>query len=187
MKSKDLEDWGEPCMLEVKGLGKDPGSMIDPYLVQDKDDPTKWWCFFKQNGASYSWSTDLMDWTYEGSTEAGENVCVWVDRDIDRYLMMHSPENGMGILQSADLTEWSVFTEPEMLGQKDWKEWAGQRVTAGFVLDMRACAGIGKYLLFFHGQGRELGVRTTETLNAYCCIGIAWSDDLKTWEWPGKR
>ena len=69
--------------------------MIDPYLVEDKDEPGKWWCFYKQNGASLSYSFDLKSWHYEGRISSGENVCVWVDKN--EYYLMHSPANGMEI------------------------------------------------------------------------------------------
>ena len=44
---------------------EDMGRMIDPYLIRDKDEPGKWWCFYKQNGVSYSWSHDLENWTFK--------------------------------------------------------------------------------------------------------------------------
>ena len=52
MRSKDLETWTEPELLKVKGdiPEEDMGRMIDPYLIEDKDEPGKWWCFYKQNG-----------------------------------------------------------------------------------------------------------------------------------------
>jgi hypothetical protein len=50
------------------------GRMIDPYIFPDKDEPGKWWCFYKQNGVSMSWSRDLKTWTYVGKRRAGENV-----------------------------------------------------------------------------------------------------------------
>ena len=62
MRSDDLVSWDEPELIAVKGPAvtrKDMGRMIDPYLIEDKDEPGTWWCFYKQNGASMSWSTDL--------------------------------------------------------------------------------------------------------------------------------
>lgn len=35
------------------------GRMLDPYLFADKDEPGKYWCFYKQNGVSCSYSRDL--------------------------------------------------------------------------------------------------------------------------------
>ncbi|MHC4528233.1 MAG: glycosyl hydrolase family 28 protein, partial [Planctomycetota bacterium] len=48
-RSSDLENWGTPEMLMVKGPdvpAEKMGRLIDPYLVEDKDKPGKWWCFF---------------------------------------------------------------------------------------------------------------------------------------------
>ncbi|MHC4086660.1 MAG: hypothetical protein ACYSU5_15855 [Planctomycetota bacterium] len=63
MRSKDLENWSEPELLKVKGPDvprERMGRMIDPYLIKDKDEPGKWWCFYKQNGVSMSYSYDLL-------------------------------------------------------------------------------------------------------------------------------
>ena len=136
MRSKDLENWGPAELLRVKGPDVPPenmGRMIDPFLVKDKDDPGKWWCFFKQNGISLSWSRDLKTWTFEGSIPAGENPCVIVDGG--EYVLFHSPGNGIGVKRSSDLKVWKnagLLT----LGQKEWP-WAQGRLTAGFVLDLR--------------------------------------------------
>jgi len=52
MRSRDLVHWDEPTLLRVKGDVPDEamGRMIDPYLVQDIDEPGKWWCLYKQFG-----------------------------------------------------------------------------------------------------------------------------------------
>ncbi len=149
MRSKDLVDWSDPELLQVKGADvpqKKMGRMIDPYLIQDKDEPGKWWCFYKQKGVSYSSSYDLKNWTYGGRTDSGENVCVLVDRS--EYLLFHSPRNGIGMKRSPDLKQWRDAGELITLGQKDWP-WAEMRLTAGFALDLRLEPTIGKYLMFF--------------------------------------
>jgi hypothetical protein len=53
------------------------------------------------------------------------------------------------------------------------------------VLDLRQEKAYGKYLMFFHGEGpgRENSI---DTFVANCSIGLAWSDDLVGWDWPGK-
>ena len=180
MRSADLETWSAPMLLKVKGPDvREPemGRMIDPYLVEDKDNPGKWWCFYKQNGVSMSSSSDLENWTYFGRTDAGENACVLVDEN--DYVLFHSPENGIGLKRSCDLKQWRdegvVF-----LGQKGWP-WAQGRLTAGFALDLRAEPGVKKVLLFFHGSGPE-DERTC--FDTHASIGLAWSDDMKTWGWP---
>lgn len=184
MRSKDLEHWGAPEMLEMDGPGVKTTRMIDACILKDKDDPDKWWCFYVPvgAGAGYAWSRDLKEWHPYGRTRAGENTCVWSEGDT--YYMMHSPHDGMGILQSKDLKNWTVFTEPDNLGKKDWP-WASRRVTAGFVLDLRKDKRVGKYVMVFHGQGPS--PQSTEIINSGTDLGIAWSDDLKTWEWPGKN
>jgi hypothetical protein len=48
MRSKDLEMWGAPELLRVKGPDvpqEKMGRMLDDYLLADKDEPGKWWCF----------------------------------------------------------------------------------------------------------------------------------------------
>ncbi|MCX6327734.1 MAG: hypothetical protein NT144_13980, partial [Bacteroidia bacterium] len=176
MRSTDLENWSEPEVLYVKGTGVDPGKMINGFILEDKDEKGKWWCFFKQNqGAGCSYSHDLKNWTYFGNTENHE------------YFMMHSPKDGLGILRSKDLKDWELFSKPTLLGKKDWP-WASQRLTAGYVLDLRSDPKIGKYLMVFHGQGDGRGpARNTEVINSRCNIAIVWSDDLINWHWPGKE
>ena len=179
MRSANLREWTPPSLLKVKGPDvaiEDMGRMIDPYLFPDKDDAGKWWCFYKQDGVSMSWSRDLENWTFAGRTDAGENSCVVV-RD-EQYVLFHSPENGIGVKRSPDLAHWKdegVFH----LGQKEWS-WAAGRLTAGFVLDLRHDPRVGKFLLFFHGSGPE-DERTM--FDTHASIGLAWSDSLDTWEW----
>jgi hypothetical protein len=182
MRSCDFENWGPPELLRVKGPDIPQaamGRMIDPFLLASKDDPGKWWCFYKQNGISMSWSRNLRDWTYAGHVSAGENPCVIVDNN--EYVLFHSPANGIGVKRSSDLTHWrdeGILT----LGQKTWP-WAQGRLTAGFVLDLRRDPGVGKALMFFHGSDfPEDDPRGG--FNNFASIGLAWSDDLKTWHWP---
>lgn len=182
MKSKDLITWSKPELLKVKGSDvseKDMGRMIDPYLIQDKDDEKKYWCFYKQNGVSMSYSYDLKNWTFSGYAESGENACVLVENQ--EYILFHSPKNGIGIKKSKDLKNWSDWGNLITLGQSEWS-WAKGRVTAGAVLDLRNQPGINKYLMFFHGSGPLTEEEGDFDKNA--SIGIAWSNDLKTWEWP---
>lgn len=185
MRSKDLENWTDTQLIRV--LGPDVpqekmGRMIDPFLFKDKNDPGKWWCFFKQRGVGMSWSRDLRNWTYAGRASAGENACVIVDGN--DYVLFHSPANGIGVKRSRDLKEWrdeGVLT----LGQKAWP-WAQGRLTAGFVLDLRKEPAVGKALMFFHGSAfPENDPRGGFDNRA--SLGLAWSDDLETWTWPGNH
>ena len=182
MRSKDLENWSEPEMLQVKGdiPWEEMGRMIDPYLIEDKDEPGKWWCFYKQNGVSSSWSRDLVNWTYDKHIPGGENVCIL--RDGEGYVMFHSPHNGIGIKRSADLRNWEDVEPLITLGQSEW-EWAAGRITAGFVLDCKDIPSIGKYIMFFHGSGPL--TESEGDFDKNSSIGIAWSDDLLSWSWPG--
>ena len=131
---------------------------------------------------SLSHSRDLKTWRYAGRHGAGENVCVLVEGD--EYLLMHSPRNGLGLKRSRDLKNWRDWGEPLTLGQKDWP-WAQGRLTAGAVLDLRHDPRVGKYLLFFHGASKA-GL-AMHRAHGHGTLALAWSDDLKTWRWPGKN
>lgn len=182
MTSRDLETWTTPQILRVKGPSvtvNDMGRMIDPFLFRDKDQKDKWWCFYKQNGISKSWSKDLAVWTYSGTTPAGENPCVVVDGG--DYVLFHSPPNGIGVKRSTNLVDW--IDEPLLtLGQAVWP-WAQGRLTAGFVLDLRTERNIGRAIMFFHGSTYpEEDPRGG--FDNFASLGIAWSDDLEHWQWP---
>lgn len=184
MKSDDLENWEAPELLKVKGPQvpvEQMGRMIDPFLLQDKDEPGKWWCFFKQKGVSVSWTRDWKQWQFQGSTPGGENVCVIV---VDgEYVLFHSPPNGIGMKRSKDLKSWGE-NRLITLGQQEWA-WAKGRITAGFVLDGRKIEGAGKYLIIFHGSDfPEKDPRGG--FDNFASIGMAWSDDLDKWAWAGR-
>ena len=192
MRSDDLENFSKPEMLKVKGPDvpfEKMGRLIDPYLVQDKNDPKKWWCLFDDNAANVSYSYDLKNWTYVNRIEAGENVCVL--HDGEEYLMFHSPKDGIAMKRSKDMINWRHVgkpvtkrdTGPITLGQKNWP-WAQGRLTAAFVLDLRDDTRVNKYLMFFHGTGPE---DESVIFNTHACIALAWSNDLKNWSWPGKK
>ncbi|MBD0381849.1 hypothetical protein [Paenibacillus sedimenti] len=181
MESSDLDNWSEPELLRVKGDRvpvEEMGRMIDPYLIESKDEQGKWFCFYKQNGVSLSYSYDLKHWTYYGNEAAGENVCIL--NIADTYVVLHSPENGIGIMRSTDLRNWTHDDTLLTLGQREW-DWARGRITAGFVLDCRQVNGVRKFLMFFHGSGPE---DERILFDTHASIGIAWSDDLKIWNWP---
>lgn len=184
MESKDLENWSPPKLLKVKGpsISKDKmGRMIDPYLIEDKDEKGKWWCFYKQNGVSMSYTYDFLNWTFYGNTNSGENVCVL--NDGGEYVMFHSPSNGIGIKRSINLKDWQSFGSQITLGQKHWR-WAKGRITAGAVVDLREIKGIERYVMFFHGSGPNKESEGDFDKNS--SLGIAWSEDLVNWDWPKK-
>jgi hypothetical protein len=179
-KSTDLENWSEPEMLMVKGPDVPPekmGRLIDPYLVRDKDEPRRWWCFFDDNAANMSHTYDLKTWTYFNRIPCGENACVLVDNN--EYLLFYDPKDedrGAGMKRSADLENWKDVERRIRLGQDQW-QWAPRGIGAAFVIDLRHEPRVGKYLIFFQaGKGFKENVS----------VGLAWSDDLITWHWPGK-
>ena len=183
MHSNDLTHWGEPQLIPVKGPNvpvEEMGRMIDAYLIEDKDLPGRWWCFYKQNGASMSYTDDFRTWTYVGRIDSGENVCLLVDND--EYILFHSPRNGVGVKRSKDLRSW---TDHELLtfGQDEW-EWSQGRLTAGHVLDLRHLPEVGKFIMFFHGSVSR-DIQPLET-HGNASLALAWSDDLVHWDWPGK-
>ncbi|MBD3267832.1 family 43 glycosylhydrolase [bacterium] len=185
MRSDDLEDWSTPELLKVKGpnvpRGK-MGRMIDPYLIEDADEPGKWWCFYKQNGVSMSYSYDLETWTYVGRRDAGENVTVI--RDDGEYVMFHSPSNGIGVKRSTDLSQWGGDMQLLPLGQEDWP-WSQGRLTAATVVDLRGNPDIGKCIMFFHGS-TKVGLKN-QGAHGQASLAMAWSKDLVHWAWPGKE
>ncbi len=127
-----------------------------------------------------SFTYDFENWTYSGHTDLGENTCVLVENN--QYVMFHSPPNGIGIKKSNDLKRWIGWGDPITLGQAEWP-WAKGRITAGAVLKINNIPNV-RYLMFFHGSGPLTESQGDFDKNA--SIGIAWSDDLKTWSWPGK-
>jgi predicted GH43/DUF377 family glycosyl hydrolase len=186
MRSDDLEHWSQPELLAVKGSHvpvAEMGRMIDPFLIEDVDEPGKWWCFYKQNGVSMSHSRDLKAWTYVGRRRAGENVTVI--RESGRYVMFHSPSNGIGVKRSASLAEWGDDEQLLLLGQKDWP-WAQGRLTAATVVDLTGQPRVGKYVMFFHGAV-PIEDDSIPRAHGAASMALAWSDDLEHWAWPGQQ
>ena len=196
IRTKDFKTWTKPELIMVKGPNvseAEMGRMIDAYIARGTDG--LWWCFYKQQqdksgkfskkarmGVPFSVSPDLKTWKQKGFTDGGENVCVLPDDQAGGWLMLHSPQNGIGFKRSTDLVHWTDCGMT-VLGQKDWN-WAKGRITAATVIDCRAVKGVGKYVMFFHGSGPRKEIEGDCYKN--CSIGIAWSDDLKEWTWPGK-
>jgi hypothetical protein len=186
MRSKDLVNWSEPELLKVKGNDvavSEMGRMIDPYLLEDAEEPGKWWCYYKQNGVSMSYSYDLKNWTYVGSANSGENVTV-IFKD-GEYILFHSPQNGIGVKRSNSPKDWGEDEALITLGQEEWP-WSQRRLTAATVIDLTDNERFGRYIMFFHGSSKEGAVPDYNAHNN-ASMAIAWSKDLKNWEWPGKE
>jgi len=168
MSTRDFETFTEPLMLLPKGdtPADELGRMIDPFIIE-KDG--EYCLFYKQNGVSLSKSHDLVNWEYIGHTDGGENACV-IEFE-GRYLLIHSPSNGIGFMSSDDLLTWTdrgVTT----LDQEKWS-WASSRLTAGFA--MKAKEGCPyKYILFFHGSDNS----EPET-HGNASVAIAFTDDFR--------
>ncbi len=185
MRSKDLKTWSLPELLKVKGADtsfKKMGRMIDPYLLQDKMNKNKWWCFYKQNGVSMSFTYDFKNWRFAGYIQSGENVCVLMENN--SYILFHSPKNGIAIKRFSDLLHWKDWGKLITLGQKEW-QWARGRITAGVVIHPDKRLTDKKYLMFFHGSGTLTEEEGDFDKNA--SIGIAWSNDLLHWNWPKNK
>jgi len=162
--------------------------MIDPYILPvgaSLATPSLYYCFYKQDGNLHcSTSPDLKTWTPAAINLAhGENPCV-IAKD-NEYILYYAPYNGIGVKRSRDLINWRDDPDTPLLtlGQTTWP-WAEARLTAGYVEDMRAVPGVGKYVMVFHGSGPGADRKNESLENANSHIGIAWSDDLKTWRWP---
>ena len=168
MKSKNLINWESPVLLKVKGdiSESDMGRMIDPYILQDND---KFMCFFKQNGVSFSTSTDLINWKFQGFTECGENVCVL--KNNDEYIIFNSPENGINIMTTKDFKSFNELTTL-YLNQQD-KPWAKDRITAGFVLEVSSVSPY-KYAMIYHGDNEDNYLFGAS-------LAVAFSNDLCVW------
>lgn len=144
--TRDLEHFTSPVMLRPKGdvPTESMGRMIDPFLLPVEDG---YHLFFKQNGVSTSFSSDLEHWEYRGHIDGGENACIL--RKDGEYLLVHSPQNGIAFSRSVDLNHWEEFHHTT-LDQCRWP-WANGRVTAGFAMEAPEKTPY-KYILFFHGS-----------------------------------
>ena len=171
--TKDFKSFSEPQIIMVKGDTPPDllGRMIDPYVFRDKDDEGLFHLFFKQNGVSHSTSRDLVNWTFEGRIDGGENACVVISDG--EYVLIHSPENGIGIKRSRDLSEWRDLGI-RYLGQEDWS-FADGRITAAFALESPKGEKY-RYTVFFHGSIKESRPET----HGSASIGIAYTNDFET-------
>ena len=168
IKTKDFKSFSSPERIYPKGReNTNEGRMIDPFVFEKAKG--EFLLFYKQNGVSVSRSTNLCDWDFIGHTDGGENACV-IEND-GRYLLIHSPQNGIGIKESYDLKAWKdvgVYT----LEQKQW-EWASGRLTAAFAMRAKTACSY-QYIVFFHGSRAD---STPETHGA-ASLAIAYTNDF---------
>lgn len=168
IKTKDFKSYSRPEIINPKGdtpISK-TGRMIDPYILE-KDNG--YYLFFKQNGVSRAFSTDLVHWEFLGNTDGGENVCV-IKHNED-YLLIHSPENGIAISKSKDLVHWTEYSHTTLL-QSDW-DWASGRLTAAFAAELPSSYP-HRYIMFFHGSNNVF----PET-HGDATLAAAFTDDFE--------
>ena len=170
IKTKDFKSFSSPERIYPKGKECDnEGRMIDPFVLQNG---SEYLLFFKQNGVSLARSENLVDWEFVGYTDGGENACVIKEKD--RYVLLHSPENGIGVKVSSDLQGWSdlgVYT----LEQDKWA-FASGRLTAAFAMPMETpCEH--KYVVLFHGSRAESIPETHGTAS----LALAYTDDFENY------
>ncbi|MBQ9228197.1 MAG: hypothetical protein IJ168_05125 [Eubacterium sp.] len=169
MKTTDFINWSHPEMIYVKGdiRAEKMGRMIDPYVLKDGD---RFVCFFKQNGVSFSESTDLKHWRFIGNAACGENVCVF--KEANEYLIFNSPENGINLMSTTDFKNYKSI-DTFYLNQSK-KPWAKDRITAGFVIDISELNLGRKYAMFYHGDNEDRYLYGAT-------LAVATSDDIRSW------
>jgi hypothetical protein len=170
IRTKDFKTFSSPERIFPKGRDcANEGRMIDPFVFGEGGE---YLLFFKQNGVSVSRSRDLENWTYMGNIEGGENACII--KDGERYLLIHSPENGIGIKESSDLLEWrdvGLYT----LGQEHW-DFASGRLTAAFAIPTNDPHPY-KYIVFFHGSRADSYPET----HGAASLAYAYTNDFETY------
>lgn len=183
MKSRDLEHWDAPVLLQPQGCQANWGRgrrQIDPYLVEHDG---KLWCFYKNDGQlGLLVSDEGQNWreaspdrpvlsqnqTPDGSTV--ENPCVV--RDGTEWVLFFAPcreGRGIGVARSEDLLNWREVRYLDFPALP----WAPGGPTAAMVLETGGA--MGRWTMFFHGD-REAPHGAA--------LGVAWSDDLEHWRCP---
>ena len=175
IETEDFVHFSKPERIYPKGKDCiDEGRMIDPYVIEDKNDAGRFLLLFKQNGVSISESRDLVNWKYLVSIDGGENACVL--NLSDGYLMLHSPENGIGVMTSENLTDWKelgVILPPETK-----EPWASGRLTAAFAMKNPSTSVKHKYIVFFHGSRADSYPET----HGAASLAMYYTDDFREFE-----
>ena len=171
IKTKDFKSFSSPERIYPKGReNTNEGRKIDPFVFEKAED--EFLLFFKQNGVSVSKSANLRDWIFIGSADGGENACVIEDNG--KYILIHSPENGIGIKESDDLITWKDIGV-HILEQESW-EWARGRLTAAFAMRPKTECEY-KYIVFFHGSRADSSPET----HGAASLAFAYTNDFNTY------
>lgn len=169
--TEDFVHFSEPKRIFPKGSScADEGRMIDPFVLEDKDQQGRYLLFFKQNGVSMSESYDLENWNYLGHIEGGENACVLVEDGL--YHLIHSPHNGIGHKTSKDLVDWTDcgVCLPKVTEQA----WAAGRLTAAFAMKNENPKIEYRYIVFCHGSRKESMPET----HGDASLAMCYTDDF---------
>ncbi|MBO4356070.1 MAG: hypothetical protein J5850_04375 [Clostridia bacterium] len=163
MKTTDFVNFSSPERIYPKGRDcpfEKEGRMIDPYILHVSD---MYYLYYKADGISFSSSVDLVNWNYLGRRSGGENVCV-IDYK-GGFRMLHSPADGIGIMDSSDSLNWvdkgMLDIDKKALGIADG------RLTAGFALPHELNGGKG-WLLFFHQSKKDSYPETHGSASLVC-------------------
>ena len=169
IKTSNFRGFSSPLRIYPKGKDAlDEGRMIDPFVLENDG---CYHLFFKQGGVSHSISCDLEHWEYSGKTSGGENVCILPFQD--KFIMLHSPQNGIGVKESYDLEQWTdkgLYT----LDQDKW-DFASGRLTAAFAMEIKD--GKWKYAVFFHGSRADSVPET----HGSASLALAYTSDFENY------
>ena len=163
IRTADFNSFSEPERIYPKG--KDcpfglEGRMIDPYVFSRED---TYYLYFKSNGIAFSKSDNIFDWEYIGKFDGGENVCV-IDYK-GGYRMLHSPDDGIGLMDSEDAVNWTdkgmLNLDKKTLGISDG------RLTAGFAVEYNN-KGKNGWLIFFHQSKKDVYPETHGQASLAC-------------------
>lgn len=186
IESKDLVNWSEPRIIEEEGSQvkwSKSHRQIDPFIIEHQN---HFYCYYKTSGNIGALiSKDLYNWEDISEDkpilsrdqlpdhQSIENICIIKENsDKPEFTMFFSPcrrNRGVGVAKSSDLIHWKFVHYLNL----PFFEWAASRPTAPSVLDLRTESG--KWIMGFHA---DRGLPHGGTL------GLAWSDDLVTWQFP---
>ena len=174
METKDFVTFSTPTRIYAKGIDYvDEGRMIDPFVLEDRNQRGRYVLFFKQKGISVSESYDLRHWNYLGHADGGENACVVAENE--DYLLLHSPHNGIGLKKSNDLLHW--IDCGVVLPKETEEPWANGRLTAAFAMKNENPTIPYRYIVFFHGSKKDSVPET----HGSASLAMYYTDDFQTY------